>query len=153
MQKRIKRHSILLLVAVVLLVAGCSPTITPTPDTASGIKCDRPLTGGRNERVPTIGINDLVRCRPEARTTLDAIKANGPFRFRQDDATFQNREGYLSDAPSGTYREYTVVTPDENDRGSRRFVTAGVHTRRPANYDNLYYSDDHYETFWLVKER
>jgi ribonuclease T1 len=78
----------------------------------------------------------------EARLTLELIDAGGPFPYRQDGATFQNRERLLPTKPSGYYREYTVETPGEDDRGARRIV-AGEDGER-------YYTSDHYESFRLV---
>ena len=58
------------------------------------------------------------------------------------ESTFQNREGILPDEPIGTYREYTVETPGSPDRGARRFVVGDDVT--------VYYTDDHYNSFWFV---
>ena len=91
--------------------------------------------------LPVITLDELPR---EAHETLDLIERAGPFPFSKDGATFQNREGLLPRKASGYYREYTVITPEENDRGARRIV-AGAR-------DDLYYTDDHYASFariWL----
>lgn len=86
--------------------------------------------------LPTIRPADLPA---EALDTLSLIGDGGPYPFRQDDGVFQNREGFLPDEPRGHYREYTVVTPGENDRGARRIV---------AGEDGaLYYTSDHYASF------
>jgi guanyl-specific ribonuclease Sa len=77
----------------------------------------------------------------EARATLRAIAARGPFRFPQDGGTFENRERRLPKRPRGYYREYTVVTPGSRDRGPRRIIAGGDPPRE------LYYTDDHYRTF------
>jgi ribonuclease T1 len=76
---------------------------------------------------------------PEALTTLGRISAGGPFPFSRDDTIFQNREGLLPDQPRGYYREYTVITPGEDDRGARRIVAGGA--------GDLYYTADHYRSF------
>ncbi len=75
----------------------------------------------------------------EARETLVLIDRGGPFPFRRDGIVFQNRERQLPAREHGCYREYTVPTPGERDRGARRIVAAceGVQ----------YYSDDHYRSF------
>jgi guanyl-specific ribonuclease Sa len=77
----------------------------------------------------------------EAQTTLDLIATGGPFSYDRDGTVFQNRERRLPDRPRGYYREYTVPTPGERDRGARRIVAGGD---PPEVY---YYTDDHYETF------
>jgi len=76
---------------------------------------------------------------PEAATTLELIISGGPFPFTRDGTVFYNYEGLLPDKPGGYYREYTVITPGESDRGARRIV-AGVG-------GEYYYTDDHYTSF------
>lgn len=78
---------------------------------------------------------------PEAQDLLRRIAAGGPFEHRQDGSVFQNRERRLPRQPRGYYREYTVETPGERDRGARRIVTGGA---PPVEY---YYTDDHYRSF------
>jgi guanyl-specific ribonuclease Sa len=78
---------------------------------------------------------------PEAEQTLRLIEQGGPFPYDRDGVTFQNRERRLPERPRGYYREYTVRTPGENDRGARRIVTGGD---PPEVY---YYTDDHYRSF------
>lgn len=77
----------------------------------------------------------------EAHEVLARIARGGPYQHRQDGGTFQNRERRLPPQPRGYYREYTVETPGENDRGARRIVTGGD---PPSEY---YYTDDHYRSF------
>jgi guanyl-specific ribonuclease Sa len=57
--------------------------------------------------------------------------------------TFQNREKRLPVESGGYYREYTVPTPGEGDRGARRII-AGRDGER-------YYTPDHYRTFMIVR--
>lgn len=78
---------------------------------------------------------------PEAIETLELILRGGPFPYRQDGSTFQNRERLLPHRPRGHYREYTVPTPGARDRGARRFVTGG----KPPEV--FYYTEDHYRSF------
>ncbi len=78
---------------------------------------------------------------PEAIDTLQRLARGGPFEYRQDGATFQNREHRLPPQPRGYYREYTVQTPGSRDRGARRSIAGG---EPPAEY---FYSDDHYRSF------
>lgn len=78
---------------------------------------------------------------PEARDTLALIESGGPFPYRQDGATFENREHRLPERARGYYREFTVDTPGASDRGARRIVAGG---RPPVEY---FYTDDHYGSF------
>lgn len=77
----------------------------------------------------------------EARDTLALIESGGPFPYRQDGATFQNREHRLPRHEPGYYREYTVETPGSPDRGARRIIAGGD---PPAEF---FYTDDHYGSF------
>lgn len=83
---------------------------------------------------------------PEARDTLALIRQGGPYPYRRDGVTFQNREGRLPDAANGFYREYTVTTPGSRDRGARRIISGG----RPPNV--FYYTDDHYRSFRRIQD-
>jgi guanyl-specific ribonuclease Sa len=82
---------------------------------------------------------------PEAVETLQLIERGGPYPYSRDGVTFQNRERRLPERPRGYYREYTVPTPGERDRGARRIVTGGD---PPEVY---YYTDDHYRSFRKVE--
>ena len=57
---------------------------------------------------------------------------------------FGNREQLMPSRPSGFYREYTVPTPGEDDRGPRRVVT-GDHDQQ------FFYTADHYASFVQVR--
>ncbi|CCQ47444.1 ribonuclease [Pseudarthrobacter siccitolerans] len=80
----------------------------------------------------------------EARNTLALIRAGGPYRYSQDNQTFGNFERILPRKDRGYYREYTVPTPGESDRGARRIVA--------GDEGEKYYTDDHYETFRFIAE-
>lgn len=80
----------------------------------------------------------------EAQTVLAKIDRGGPYDYAKDGTNFGNFEGVLPKKPSGFYKEYTVKTPGENDRGARRIVT-GDHDKQ------FFYTDDHYATFSRVK--
>ncbi|NMG44910.1 ribonuclease [Aromatoleum toluvorans] len=84
---------------------------------------------------------------PEAVATLRLIDRGGPFPYRKDGTVFQNRERQLPDKPRGYYREYTVPTPGEDDRGARRIVTGG---NPPEVY---YYTGDHYRSFRRIESQ
>ena len=86
------------------------------------------------------------RLPPEARETLALIRQGGPYPYRRDGITFQNREGRLPDAARGYYREFTVTTPGSRDRGARRIISGG----NPPTV--FYYSDDHYRSFRRIRE-
>lgn len=78
---------------------------------------------------------------PQARDTLAAIAAGGPFSHDQDGVVFGNYEGLLRKQPRGYYHEYTVETPGARTRGTRRIITGG---NPPTVY---YYTADHYRSF------
>ena len=92
-----------------------------------------------------VALGDLPQ---EARDTLALIRRGGPFRHRQDGTVFGNREMRLPARDRGYYREYTVPTPGAKDRGARRIV-AGADARGAGE---IYYSDDHYNSFRRIKE-
>ena len=75
--------------------------------------------------------------------TLGLIAAGGPFPYRQDGAIFSNRESLLPAEPQGYYHEYTVPTPGSRDRGARRIVA--------GSRGEIYYTDDHYRSFWRIR--
>ena len=81
----------------------------------------------------------------EARKTLKLIDAGGPFPYRRDGITFQNREHRLPAKPRGYYREFTVPTPGRTDRGARRIITGD---KPPVVF---YYSADHYRSFQRIR--
>ena len=78
----------------------------------------------------------------EAQSVLKLIAAGGPYPFSRDGIVFENREGILPKKAKGYYHEYTVVTPGEKDRGTRRIVSGSGGER--------YYTADHYESFVRV---
>ena len=80
----------------------------------------------------------------EARATVARIKDGGPFPYRKDGSVFGNREHRLQMRARGYYKEYTVPTPGSHDRGARRVIA--------GSSGEMYYTDDHYNTFRLIKE-
>lgn len=82
---------------------------------------------------------------PEVGETLDLIDRGGPFPYDRDGAVFENREGLLPEQDLGYYREYTVPTPGEDDRGPRRLVA--------GEDGEVYYTADHYESFVRIRDR
>ncbi|MGH3912656.1 MAG: ribonuclease domain-containing protein [Pseudonocardiaceae bacterium] len=91
---------------------------------------------------PTRALSHLP---PQAAEVWRLIQHGGPFPYRQDGTVFGNREERLPPRQSGFYREYTVPTPGEPDRGARRLVTGGT--------TELYYTGDHYVSFVVVDPR
>jgi guanyl-specific ribonuclease Sa len=87
-------------------------------------------------------VRALSQLPPQATEVWQLIQHGGPFPYRQDGTVFGNREGRLPKRQSGFYREYTVPTPGEPDRGPRRLVTGGA--------AELYYTGDHYTSFVAV---
>lgn len=80
----------------------------------------------------------------EGRRVLALIRAGGPYQYSQDDQVFGNFERVLPVRDRGYYREYTVPTPGESDRGARRIVA--------GNGGEKYYTGDHYGTFKYIAE-
>ncbi len=91
--------------------------------------------------VGEVAIGELPK---EARDKLKLIRKGGPFPYAKDGVAFGNREAILPKQKRGYYREYTVKTPGERTRGARRIVK--------GMGGELYYSDDHYNTFKRILE-
>jgi ribonuclease T1 len=154
-----------LLSCVLVIVAACTGQSGPTPTqgatsnptasvtpAASASRTPTPAATHRSTPSPTLQAIDPYSGRPwidradlprEAIETLDLIDAGGPFPYRSDGITFENREGILPAKPKGYYHEYTVVTPGSDDRGARRIVT--------GNAGEAYYTDDHYDSFSRIR--
>lgn len=81
----------------------------------------------------------------EAIETVELIKKGGPFPYTKDGSVFRNRESKLPirDDPD-YYQEYTVKAPGQLGRGSRRIIT--------GRNGEIYYTEDHYQTFKEVVE-
>ncbi|NUR43763.1 MAG: ribonuclease N [Streptomyces sp.] len=113
---------------LLLLVLGCSST------------------RASDEAVPS-WVGDMAtvqeaRLPAQARETLELIDVGGPFPYARDGSVFGNRERLLPAHERGYYHEYTVPTPGSRDRGARRLVT--------GRNDEIYYTDDHYNSFRAV---
>jgi ribonuclease T1 len=91
--------------------------------------------------LPTINESQLPK---EARQTLTLIAKGGPYPYDRDGVNFGNFEGLLPKKTSGFYKEYTVKTPGESDRGARRIVVGKDSAK--------YYTQDHYESFKFIIE-
>ncbi len=110
------------------------PTNTPKPARPTATPTRAPPA--QIDGLPVITLEELPR---QALETLALIDDGGPFPFSKDGVTFQNRERLLPRQANGYYREYTVITPGEDDRGARRIVS--------GEEGELYYTDDHYASF------
>ncbi|MEV0583050.1 ribonuclease domain-containing protein [Nonomuraea sp. NPDC050310] len=94
--------------------------------------------------VPRTGlpVKPLSSLPAQAAETWRLIQQGGPFPYRKDGVTFENRERLLPTRSRGYYREYTVPTPGRSDRGARRLVT--------GRSSEVYYTSDHYRSFVSV---
>lgn len=89
------------------------------------------------DRVPIAERNAVV-------DVAGLIETHGPFKYAKDGSVFQNREKRLPKQKPGFYREYTVDTPGEDDRGARRLIA--------GDDGSLYYTRDHYASFVVLRE-
>ena len=125
-----------LLAALVLVVALLVVFLRPLEAEPSGPASTDPDSG-----LPVVALATLP---VEARETVALIDRDGPFPYAKDGAVFGNREQLLPIRPAGFYREYTVPTPGEDDRGARRIVTGD-------DGGQLFYTADHYASFVRVR--
>ena len=147
------------LVAVALFVSGGAgllesltgsptPAASPSAAPASGAPAPGPSTVPGPAAAPAnaSGLAAISESAlpVEARKTLALIRKGGPYSYSQDDQAFGNFERILPRKASGYYREYTVPTPGESDRGARRIV-AGAGGEK-------YYTQDHYDSFKFIAE-
>ena len=129
------------LTATSALVGG--PASAPTLTISAGGKPTQTPRGqpaATNDGLPLIDLGALPQ---QARETILLIDKGGPFPYDRDGITFGNRERLLPIRADGYYREYTVITPGSSDRGARRIIA--------GQGGELYYTDDHYESFNRVK--
>ena len=153
--------SVLLLAAVNLVACGAPAPAAPVVDervapvavdAAVDTAAQEDASQGKDakdgtalEPPPGVETIALAELPPEALETIVLIAKGGPFPYSKDGSTFFNREGILPSMPEGYYREYTVETPGSDDRGARRIVG--------GEEGELYYTDDHYNSFsWIVIE-
>lgn len=88
-----------------------------------------------------VAVADPVE-RQQVAAVVALIAKGGPFPYRKDGSTFSNREGRLPQKARGYYREFTVETPGEDDRGARRVVQ--------GRDGDTWYTRDHYRTFTRI---
>ena len=118
---------------------AAAPASAPAavPSSSAGKATGVPNASG----LPTIRESQLP---PEGRRTLVLIRQGGPYPYSRDGVTFGNFERILPRKASGYYKEYTVPTPGESDRGARRIVAGQA--------GDKYYTADHYASFKFIAE-
>lgn len=148
---------VLLGVLLSVLLAGCSGAGTAVSEPTSsartgssvearagsptpGCPAPSPAAPGANES--GLPLRSLCALPPEAVQTWQKIKTGGQLPYPRDGIVFSNAERLLPARQRGYYREYTVPTPGERDRGARRLVT--------GQSNEVYYTADHYESFVVV---
>lgn len=145
------RRTLVLIGTVIVALVGVflllRPAAAPAPSGTAAITGDvataSALPGAAESKLP---VQPLSALPPEAAQVWAQIKTGGPFQHERDGITFGNRERLLPSRPNGYYREYTVPTPGERDRGARRLITGGEGGPR----QELYYTADHYDSFVVV---
>ncbi len=127
------------LVAVVgtLLAGQGAPAAAPAEP--GDCRIVTPEAPGAGSGLP---VRPLCALPAEAADVVVSIRRGGPFPHARDGSTFRNAERLLPARPAGYYREYTVSTPGESDRGARRLVT--------GSGGEFYYTADHYGSFVVV---
>ncbi|MFD7629169.1 ribonuclease domain-containing protein [Streptomyces sp. NPDC059851] len=131
--------ALFLCVALVAAAAGCGGAAggrSAADGAREGTRAGAPTWAAG---MATVRADELPR---QARDVLALIDKGGPYPYRQDGTVFGNFEKLLPRQERGYYREYTVKTPGERDRGPRRIVT--------GRGGEFYYTEDHYETFKAV---
>ena len=125
-------------------VSGCAGTSADAAAGEAGGSSAQAVASQYADLAPAEPTTDLgsmtvEQLPPEGIETLELIASDGPFPHDQDGSTFNNREGILPQQPRGFYAEYTVITPDSDDRGARRIVAGDDGSR--------FYTSDHYSSF------
>lgn len=135
---------------VVLLLTGLNPggggnAVKDTAPTQSQshtqTQAPSQAPASNTSGLPEISASQLPA---EARQTLALIAKGGPYPYSRDGVTFGNRERLLPRKPSGFYKEYTVRTPGESDRGARRIIA--------GKDGGKFYTPDHYASFSFIIE-
>lgn len=148
-QRRTLQRALAILAVIVALVMaagmllGTAPRMVPSGSSTSAPAPS--VSGNQAQRDPVSGRRwvSLQQLPREASETVRSIEAGPPYPFRQDGSTFQNREELLPDQREGYYREFTVVTPGEDDRGARRIVVGAA--------GEYYWTADHYDSFERIR--
>ncbi|SHF43037.1 ribonuclease domain-containing protein [Streptoalloteichus hindustanus] len=132
------------LVLVVWLVRGQGGDPKPAPTSGAVVGTGTSAAGGRVPGADSgLPVKPLTQLPKEAGQTWHLIERGGPFPYpEKDGSVFGNFERRLPSRNSGYYKEYTVPTPGERDRGARRLVAGGG--------GEVYYTGDHYGSFVVV---
>ncbi len=142
-----KPPALLLLAPLLALLSACHPAdkaATAQPQTPPAQTQALPTTDPESGlRWMTVG-----ELPPEGQKVYVLIGQGGPFRYSKDGVTFGNRERLLPARARGYYREYTVRTPGESDRGARRIICGGQPVTSRAD---CYYTADHYASFRRIR--
>ncbi|UKA55127.1 ribonuclease [Arthrobacter sp. FW305-BF8] len=128
--------------------SGVQGTTTSAPTFATSAPAAAPpSSAGKVSGVPNVSGLPAIResqLPAEGRRTLTLIRQGGPYPYTRDGVTFGNFERILPRKAGGYYKEYTVPTPGESDRGARRIVAGQA--------GDKYYTGDHYESFKFIAE-
>ncbi|MFE7963433.1 ribonuclease domain-containing protein [Streptomyces cellulosae] len=127
-----------------------APTIDPGRDRTAQPTDGPTATPPAGTDFSRVGAICASNLNGETRATLDLIWKGGPFPYpKKDGSTFEWRDHDPYPFPrkeDGYYREWTVPTPGESNRGKQRIVTGG----EPADKIEDFYTNDHYDTFELI---
>lgn len=133
------------LVALVLLVlvgwlikSGDDDSPTSSPPASSSSTSGAAVPGA----APGLDVKALSTLPREATSTWQAIQRGEPYPNPRDGVVFENREQRLPARKVGYYHEFTVPTPNSDDRGARRLISGSAR--------ELYYTGDHYRSFVVV---
>jgi guanyl-specific ribonuclease Sa len=143
-----RRITVALVGLIVLVLAGWlirdlsggsgRPASTTTTTSASAAAAGS--VPGASSGLPVKTLSSLPK---ETAATWKLIQQGGPFPYpRNDGVVFHNNGNVLPRNKDGYYHEYTVDTPGAKNRATRRLIT--------GSQRELYYTDDHYETFVVV---
>jgi ribonuclease T1 len=121
--------------------SSAAPSMVQTTTPALGSVSTAPAAVANPSTLPTINASQLPK---EASQTLALIAKGGPYPYDRDGVNFGNFEGLLPKKSGGFYKEYTVPTPGESDRGARRIIVGKDSAK--------YYTPDHYESFKFIVE-
>jgi len=136
-----RRITVALVGLIVLVLAGwlirdlSSGSGSPVPTTsASG------SVPGASSGLPVKALSSLPK---ETDATWKLIQQGGPFPYpKNDGVVFHNNGNVLPRNKDGYYLECGVDTPGAKNRATRRLIT--------GSQRELYYTDDHYDSFAVV---